>query len=167
MRIALIGMPTSGKSTIANLLTKNSNYALIDLDALLEKKFQMTLQNFINLEGEVEFIKQENSLMKSIKYPKDSIISTGGSVVYATEAMEQLKSIGVHFVYLKVPINILETRLANQRDMRGIVMNGASTWNELLIDRDHLYCKYADTIITVEDQTAQDICNLIKKDLMK
>lgn len=157
MKIALIGMPTSGKSTISKLIANGLEYALIDVDQLLEKKFQMTLQNFINLEGEEEFIRQENLLLKSIKYPKNSVISTGGSVIYATEAMERMKANGVHFIYLNVPISILKKRLESQRNMRGIVMNGATTWDELLDDRDKLYQYYADTIIDTNFKSAFEI----------
>ena len=157
MKIALIGMPTSGKSTISKLLVDALSFSFIDLDALLEKKFQMPLQHFINLEGEDEFISQENSLMLEIKYPPKTIISTGGSVVYATEAMNKLKDAGVHFVYLQTPIDVLEARLETQRDVRGIVMNGSKNWSELLHSRDQLYRKYADTVINTENKSANDI----------
>lgn len=157
MKLALIGMPTSGKSTIAKLLVANSDYHLIDLDALLEKRFHMSLQDFINTEGEAEFLKQENLLMLSINYPENCIISTGGSVIYASEAMTEMQNDGIHFVYLKVPISILKKRLSTQRDTRGVIMNGLSTWEELLEDRNHLYHYYANTVINTGGKTAQQI----------
>lgn len=166
MKLALIGMPTSGKSTISKLLVDQTNYSLIDLDALLEKQFHMTLQQFIDTEGEVEFLRQENSLMLDIKYPENCVISTGGSVVYATEAMEAMKQNGIYFVYLEVPISILKKRLAHQRDMRGIIMNGSTSWEELLEDRDHLYRKYADHIINTDGKSPQQVFQEILKDVL-
>ena len=161
MKIALIGMPTSGKSTISNKITKLTNYFQIDLDHMLEDRFGMTLQEFINQYGENEFINQENSLMLEISYPDNCIISTGGSVIYATSAMERLKADGVHFVYLETSISKLEERLKNQRDMRGIVMRGCKNWSELLTDRSLLYSKYADTVIKTDGLSLEDISQKI------
>lgn len=161
MRIALIGMPTSGKSTISNLVVSIINYQQIDLDHMLEDQFGMTLQEYINSNGEDDFLEQENRLMMDISYPDNCIISTGGSVVYASEAMDFLKSIGVHFVYLKTPIKQLEKRLKTQRDVRGIVMRGSNSWAELLSDRDHLYSKYADTVINTDGLSLKDISQKI------
>lgn len=165
MKIALIGMPTSGKSTISNLIVEKINYCQIDLDYLLEQQFGSSLQTFINTYGEDEFLDRENTLMLEIEYPENCIISTGGSVVYATEAMEKMKQEGIYFVYLKTPIKQLEKRLKTQRDVRGIVMRGATSWTELLADRDHLYSKYADAVINTDglslDETCQRIIDLI------
>jgi len=154
-------MPTSGKSTISNEITRLTNYSHIDLDHMLENRFGTTLQEFINSYGENEFVDQENSLMLEIKYPEDCIISTGGSVIYATSAMERLKADGVHFVYLKTSISKLEKRLHNQRDMRGIIMRGCKNWSELLANRSVLYSKYADTVIETDGLSLSDISQKI------
>lgn len=153
MKIALIGMPTSGKSTISKLF----DCPVIDVDALLESQFGCSLQEYIERFGEAQFIEQEEQMLLSCDYPDNCVISTGGSVVYATAAMLALKQAGVVFVYLQVPLDALETRLEGQRNSRGIVMNGAKNWKELLDDRHRLYVEYADIVINTSGKTPEMI----------
>lgn len=157
MRIALIGMPTSGKSTIANILHESLGIPILDIDFLLEKKINYSLQEFINKNGDKEFLEKENELLLEINYPEKCIISTGGSVIYAKEAMDYMKSIGVKFIYLHASLEVLEERLSSQRDMRGIVMNNCNSWKELLIDRDKLYHFYANDIVETNNKTPNQI----------
>lgn len=164
MKIALIGMPTSGKSTISNLLHEKLQMSIIDIDSLLEKRFNTPLQEFIDLHGEQKFLEEENDLLLQIDYPEKCIISTGGSVVYAKEAMTHLKTIGVKFIYLHASLKILEERLSHQRKMRGIIMNGCTSWHELLMDRDMLYRYYADYIIETDTKDLHEIVKEIFPD---
>lgn len=164
MKIALIGMPTSGKSTISNILHEKLSIPVIDVDKLLEQRFSCSLQEYIDTHGEKKFLEEENAVLIETQYPDKCIISTGGSVIYAKEAMEYLKGQGVKFFYLSTPLEILEQRLSQQRNMRGIVMNGCTSWHELLIDRDMLYRFYADYIIETEEKDLHDIAKAIFKD---
>ena len=161
MKIALIGMPTSGKSTISKLYSDQQSCPMIDVDAMLEEQFGCSLQDQIIKFGEAQFIKQENDLLLSMRYPDNCIISTGGSVVYATTAMLALKQYNVIFIYLEVPLEDLELRLVDQRNSRGIVMNGANTWKDLLDDRHRLYMQYADIVIDTYDKTPDVVLNEI------
>lgn len=161
MKIALIGMPTSGKSTIANVLAKKLNYEVLDVDKSMENNFHSSLQQFIDNYGESKFIEEENNILLTLNYPDNCIISTGGSVIYATQGMQYLKNHGVKFFYLSTPLPILEQRLSTQRNMRGIIMNGATTWAELLLNRDKLYQYYADNIIDTENKQIDSIVQQI------
>lgn len=151
MRLALIGMPTCGKSTISKQLSSAWTSPVVDVDALLESEFGGTLQSFIDSNGEARFLEKENQFLLNYTYPQDCIISTGGSVIYATPAMTHLKNIGVKFVYLKASLKTLESRLISQRNVRGIVMNGCKSWEELLAQRHALYEKYADLVISTDN----------------
>jgi len=163
MKIALIGMPTSGKSTISKILNEKLNIPVVDVDKLLEYRFKSSLQEFIDMYGEKKFLEEEDKILIEIEYPEDCIISTGGSVIYAEEAMNYLQSQGVKFYYLAASLDILENRLSQQRNMRGIVMNGCTSWHDLLIDRDKLYRRYADYIIETDSKDLEEITNEIIK----
>ena len=165
MRIALIGMPTSGKSVISNQLSAIMGHPVIDLDGLLEKEIKSTLQQFISQYGEKDFILKEDELLQNIKYPEKCIISTGGSVIYATDGMLHLKNKGTIFFYLYADISILEKRLASERDVRGIVMNGAKNWHELLENRDKLYRRYANFIIDTNNKSFTEIVKEIASNI--
>ena len=85
---------------------------------------------------------------------KNTVIATGGSVVYCKEAMEHLKSIGT-IVYIKITPEQLLKRI-NNIATRGVVIKKGETLLDLYRERSPLYEKYAD--ITVESSDS-DILN--------
>lgn len=162
MKIALIGMPATGKSTIASLFI-DKEIPVIDTDALIVNNIKSTLQNFIDKFGEKSFLDLENSILCKLSTPNNCIISTGGSVIYSVDGMLKMTQDNVKFVYLRTSIDILESRLAGQESIRGVVMNGFSNWRELMIDRDSRYLNYANYIVDCDNKTPVDIFNNIVK----
>ena len=76
---------------------------------------------------------------------EETVIATGGSVVYCQEAMEHLKSVGT-VVYLKLSLNELSKRLGNLKG-RGVVLKEGQTLRELYDERCRLFEQYADVRI--------------------
>ena len=91
--ITLIGMPGAGKSTIGVVLAKVLGYQFLDSDLLIQKQEKRRLSEIIEEEGYKGFKDVENRVNASIE-AENTVIATGGSVVYCEEAMEHLKSIG-------------------------------------------------------------------------
>lgn len=144
--IILIGMPGVGKSTIGVILAKVLGYQFIDADLLIQKEEGKLLKDIIREKGTDGFIEVENRVNSHIEASR-SVIATGGSVVYGTEAMEHLKKIGI-VVYLKQNLWHLEKRLRNIKG-RGVVLRDGQTLADLYEERTALYEKYAD--ITVDE----------------
>ena len=145
--ITLIGMPGVGKSTLGVVLAKVLGYQFIDADLLIQKAEKRKLSVIIEQEGPEGFKKIENRINASIE-AENTVISTGGSVVYCEEAMEHLKSIG-KVVYLKLSLKPLSRRLGNLKG-RGVLLKEGQTLRDLYRDRIPLYEKYAD--ITVDEE---------------
>ena len=89
MSVILIGMPSSGKSTLGVLLAKTLGMDFIDSDLLIQQREGKLLHEIISAEGKDAFLRAESSANGSIT-AKNAVISTGGSVVYCEEAMENL-----------------------------------------------------------------------------
>ncbi len=117
--IILIGMPAVGKSTIGVILAKVLGYDYLDSDLLIQKEENRLLKEIINDEGIDGFLDIENRINASINTEK-MVISTGGSAVYGTEAMEHLHRIGT-VVYLQVDFPVLAKRLVDIHN-RGVVI---------------------------------------------
>lgn len=145
--ITLIGMPGVGKSTLGVVLAKVLGYQFIDADLLIQKAEKRKLSVIIEQEGPEGFKKIENRINASIE-AENTVISTGGSVVYCEEAMEHLKSIG-KVVYLKLSLKPLSRRLGNLKG-RGVLLKEGQTLRDLYRERTPLYEKYAD--ITVDEE---------------
>lgn len=156
--IILIGMPGVGKSTIGVVLAKVLGYDFIDTDLLIQNKMNMKLKDIIQQEGNEGFQKIENDVNASLDI-SNTVIATGGSVVYCREAMEHLKSIG-NVIYLKLSLEPLSGRLGNLIG-RGVVLKDGQTLDELFLERTPLYELYADLIIDEENKNLEDTLQII------
>ena len=142
--IVLIGMPGVGKSTVGVILAKILGYQFIDTDLLIQKREGKLLRETISEKGLEGFLEVENQVNSQLT-AENSVIATGGSVVYGREAMEHLREIGT-VVYLKLDYRKLKYRLGNIRN-RGVVIKEGQRLSDLYNERVPLYEKYADVVI--------------------
>ena len=139
--IILIGMPGVGKSTVGVILAKVLGYQFVDSDLVIQKEEGKLLKEIIAQVGPEGFIEVENRINASLEV-SNSIVATGGSVVYGKEAMEHLKEIGT-IVYLSLPYEEINKRLSDIKG-RGVVLRDGQTLKDLYEERTLLYEKYAD-----------------------
>ncbi|MBQ9809134.1 MAG: shikimate kinase [Ruminococcus sp.] len=137
-------MPGVGKSTVGVILAKILGYQFIDTDLLIQKREGKLLRETIAEKGLDGFLEVENQVNSQLT-AENSVIATGGSVVYGREAMEHLREIGT-VVYLKLDYRKLKYRLGNIRN-RGVVIKEGQRLSDLYNERVPLYEKYADMVI--------------------
>ncbi len=163
MSITLIGMPSCGKSTLGVLLAKRLGYRFIDSDLLIQERESLLLHDIIVRDGREGFLKIENDVNCSIT-DTHAVISTGGSAVYGAEAMAHLATLG-KIVYLQISLDTMLSRLGDYIH-RGVVMPEGYTLSDMFLERNVLYEKYADLIISVDNgdisQSIEKICQAIK-----
>ena len=148
MAITLIGLPSSGKSTLGVLLAKALGCNFIDTDLIIQQKENALLHEIIAQKGAQGFLDIENKIISEV-FAKNAVIATGGSAIFGEDAMSHLKSLG-KIVYLKISYDTLEERLGDYSH-RGVVMKEGETLKDLYLTRVPLYERWAD--ITV-DSTA-------------
>ena len=107
--ITLIGMPTSGKSTVGVILAKILGMDFVDTDLIIQRKAGKRLANIIAEDGLEGFLSLEEEVCAELE-AENTVIATGGSVVYGEKAMAHLKDIS-HVVYLEIDYETLEKRL--------------------------------------------------------
>lgn len=156
--ITLIGMPGAGKSTIGIVLAKVLGYDFIDSDLLIQKSEGKLLWQIMAAVGNEGFNEIEERINSEIE-AENSIIATGGSVIYGPKAMEHLREIST-VVYLKVNCSTLKRRLGDL-NKRGVVLKPGQTLNELFEERTPLYEKYAHVTINVSNKTVQQAVEAI------
>lgn len=140
--IVLIGMPGAGKSTVGACLANRLNMDFVDTDEIIRSIEKKDLKDIVNDEGRDVFLKIQEDIISGLEL-NNSIIATGGSVVYSEKLMNHLKKNGV-VVYLKHDITVLAERMGTGRRLarnRGQSIDGI--YNERL----PLYNKYSDFII--------------------
>lgn len=151
--ITLIGMPGAGKSTIGVVLAKALGYQFIDSDLLIQKEEKRKLSEIIEQEGYEGFREIENRVNAAIDV-ENTVIATGGSVVYCEDAMDHLNSVGT-VVYLKLPLEALVERLGSLKG-RGVLLKEGQTLEDLYEERTPLYEKYADIVIDEEGKNLEE-----------
>ena len=155
--IILIGMPTSGKSTVGVILAKMLGMDFIDTDIIFQRKEGRKLRDIIETEGIDAFLRKEEQAVLSVSV-KHSVIATGGSVVYGAEAMKHLSE-GATVVYLKIGIAELKRRLTDVRG-RGVVLHDGESPEEMFAARSALYEQYSDITVT-ETGTIEDTVHAV------
>jgi shikimate kinase len=146
--VILIGMPSSGKSTLGVLLAKLLGYDFIDTDLLIQKAEGKHLQDIINEKGLAYFKAREAETLLALACDR-TVIATGGSAVYGKEAMARLKEIS-RVLYLKIDYDSLVTRLGDYSH-RGVVLRNGCTLRDLYDERTALYEQYADLTVDERD----------------
>ena len=156
--IILIGMPGAGKSTLGVVLAKVLGYDFLDSDLLIQKREKKRLPDIIAEFGIDHFICIENEVNQSI-VTRETVIATGGSVIYGKEAMEHLQTLG-RVIYLKLSLNDLKKRLGNLEG-RGVIMKDGHTLEDLLEERRPLYEKYADLTADLSGRNLEESLQLV------
>lgn len=144
MNIVLIGMSGAGKSTLGVLLAKTLGMDFLDTDILIQQSRGRLLQEIIDEDGPEKFLQIEEEVITGL-HLQNSVIATGGSVVYSKKAMDALKRTG-RIVYLDVPFREIEKRLKNITG-RGIVITGGKGLKDVYAERVPLYQKYGEIAV--------------------
>ena len=135
--IILIGMPTSGKTTVSMALAEKTGRKRYEMDYLIMEKLGTDIRTCFETHGEAYFRKIETETAKELSSVKDSVISCGGGVIKIPETMRWLKSCGT-VVWLKRDLEKLYPT-----DSRPLSSTRESL-QRLYAERLPLYEKYAD-----------------------
>lgn len=143
MRIYLIGMMGSGKSTLGKELANRLGYKFIDMDHYIEEKCCKFIDEIFRDYGEEWFRAFETNTLKEFLEMDDVIIATGGGVI---KNKKHKKLMDGKCIYLSVPVEILEERLAFD-DTRPLLKTRSV--KSILEERIPLYEYFSD--LTVEN----------------
>ena len=142
--IIIIGVPGAGKSTLGVILAKTLGMKFTDTDIVIQEHTGRLLQDIIDANGIDAFKKTEEDAILSL-HCRNTVIATGGSVVFSEKAMEHLKSEGI-VVYLKISLDEMVHRI-NNITTRGIVLGPGQSLANMYNERIPFYEKYADISI--------------------
>ena len=107
-KIFIVGMPGSGKSTMARYLCSQTNFKYLDLDEEIEKKTQMTVKEIFENKDENYFRSLETDLLEEIIQKENSfILATGGGTPCFNNNMEIMNKNG-STIFLNISIDIFQ-----------------------------------------------------------
>ena len=151
--IILIGMPTSGKSTVGVILAKVLGMDFMDTDIIIQRREGSKLNEIIEKYGIDGFLKREEQALLSIDV-SHTVIATGGSAVYSDTAMKHLSK-NANVVYMNISLEDLKKRLVDTKD-RGVIIRPDESIDKMYESRSILYKKYAEITVKEEGSSIED-----------
>ena len=80
-RIALVGLPGSGKSTVGRQLARRLQLPFVDSDHAIEERLGCSIRDYFEREGEDSFRDVEESVLDELTLQPRGVLSTGGGAV--------------------------------------------------------------------------------------
>jgi shikimate kinase len=112
MKIFLIGLPGSGKTTLGKQAARQLSIPFVDLDAAIEKLEQRTIAEVFKQSGENYFRQIESDLLKKWAASfTDFLMATGGGAPCFFDNLKVMSQAGLTF-FLDVPAMEIAHRIA-------------------------------------------------------
>ncbi len=120
LRIYLVGMPGSGKTTMANMLATRLAYRAVDLDEQIAQLEGCTIPEVFAAKGEPYFRAKEQELLKQTFALSRVVVATGGGTPCHFDNMALINKNGLA-VFLNVPLSLIASRLERQPNARPLI----------------------------------------------
>jgi shikimate kinase len=133
--IYFIGMPLSGKTTIAKEIANELALPFIDLDSEIEKNAHMFIDDIFESHGEAYFRQLETETLHVLK-DQQAVIACGGGIVL-NKTHKSIMHQG-HVIHIMSDLEVLKERQKNSY-LRPILLN--KTLERLMDER---FLKYQD-----------------------
>ena len=138
----LIGMPSSGKTSLGKLLAHRLNYQFLDIDAVIVENEKVSIAEFFSQKGEAYFRQVESQTLRQIQPDSRIVISTGGGTPCFFDNMAFIQRNGFS-IFLEVSLEELLRRMKSSQKNERPLINLEEDDGTLL---DALEKKYQDRI---------------------
>jgi shikimate kinase len=163
-RIALIGLPGAGKSTVAKLLARRLGFASVDLDREIERLTGRAAPAVLEEEGEEHFRDLESGALAEVLGEERSLVlACGGGVLVRTPNRDLLKA-RARVVWLKVDPTTAAVRLGPSGGSTRPLLRGGpleERLEELLESRSTGYADAADLVVNTDGLEPEEVADRI------
>lgn len=160
--LVFIGMPSCGKTTAANNVSKILKRPRYDIDEEIEKDTQMSISKIFETQGESYFRKLESDKIKEVFQKEGAIISLGGGSLMTEDNVNLILRNSI-VIFLNRDLNLLKK---NKKAMQTRpLLQEKESFDVLYAQRLPIYLKCADIVIK-NNGTALNTRNLILEKLL-
>lgn len=157
-RLVLVGLPGTGKSTLARELAQRWDCASLDTDAVLAELVGEPAASYLREAGEAAFRERELDALR-LALRADAVVATGAGVVVTPAGRALLK--GARTLWLDAANEILLDRLADgDRPLLGA--DHATALARLRGEREALYREVTRQRVDASG-TPEDVCRSVLK----
>jgi shikimate kinase len=141
-KAVLVGLPGSGKSTIGRRLAKALGLSLLDTDVAIEQATGRTIAEIFAEDGEAEFRRIEEQVIRDALQTHDGVLSLGGGAVTSPGVRDALAGHTVIYLEISAAEGIRRT---GGSTVRPLLAGGdrAEKYRALMAERTPLYRQVA------------------------
>ena len=158
-RVVLVGVPGSGKSTVAAAIAEQLALTHIDTDVVVEQNCGTSISNIFVDSGEAYFREAEREAVAASLMTNDTVVSLGGGAILNADTRDDLRDASV--VWLQVGLAAAAQRVGINQSRPLLLGNVRATLAQLLDERAPLYSKVASLTIATDERTPGDIATQI------
>lgn len=159
-RVVLVGPPGAGKSTIGRKLARELGVELYDTDAGIERETGRTIPEIFATDGEPEFRKIEERVVRRAVLTERGVVSLGGGAVLSEHTRALLRGRTVVYLEISVAEGLRRTGASSQRPL----LNGAdpgAKYRELMRERRPLYREVATVRVRTDGRSPGRVVRMI------
>lgn len=163
MKIFLIGMPGSGKTTLGKQLAEKFSFEFVDLDHEIEKEAGKSVTEIFSQEGEDAFRRLESALLNQwASSQKSFVMATGGGAPIFLQGIDTINRNGIS-VFLDVSIDEILRRLSELNDRPLLqASDELEKKNKLSVLRQKRLPIYQKASLTFNGTTVDQLADLIQ-----
>jgi len=159
LKICIIGMPGSGKSTIGRILSEKLNYEFFDTDEEIETLTGSKIKDIFKKQGESRFREIETGVLKKLINFNRVVISTGGGIILNNQKL--LKNF--FNIYLVCDLNVLIKRASRNKKRPLLLEDIENNMKNLFNHRKDLYNKISNLNINATNNLQKTVTEIIGK----
>jgi shikimate kinase len=161
LKIACVGLPGSGKSTVGRQLARRLQLPFVDSDHAIEERLGCSIRQYFEREGEERFRDVEESVLDALTRQPGGVLSTGGGAVLRQANREHLHA-REQVIYLHSSPEEVFRRLRHDQSRPLLqVADPLARLRDLYQARDPLYRETAHFVIETGRPSVATLVNMI------
>ncbi|HEY6607613.1 MAG TPA: shikimate kinase [Candidatus Limnocylindria bacterium] len=150
VRIVLIGMMGSGKSSVGRALSAQTGWPFVDNDALVEGATGLSAREHLESMGEADLRRVEaDALTAALAHPPPVIIAAAGGTILDADHRRALAD-GGFVVWLRAPTDVLAARAVGAGHRPWLDGDPKAWFERALAERESLYASVAELVVDIE-----------------